>query len=99
MLKHYRTRKLEFFLQLGGYGPTSVKDVQMRVVIPAFVLSELQSAFQMGFLLFLPFLVIDFLVSSVLIALGMILWLWPPGYKPPHESPPPQPPLEEAGKS
>ena len=44
-----------------------------RVVIPAFVISELQTAFQMGFLLFLPFLVIDFLVSSVLMALGMMM--------------------------
>lgn len=73
MLKQTRTRNLEYFLQLGGYGPTAVKDLPMRVVIPAFVLSELQSAFQMGFLLFLPFLVIDFLVSSVLMALGMMM--------------------------
>ncbi len=73
MLKQTRTSNLEYFLQLGGYGPTPVKDLPMRVVIPAFVLSELQSAFQMGFLLFLPFLVIDFLVSSVLMALGMMM--------------------------
>ena len=45
----------------------------MRIVIPAFVLSELQTAFQMGFLIFLPFLVIDFLVSTVLMALGMMM--------------------------
>jgi flagellar biosynthetic protein FliP len=73
MLKQTRTRDLEYFLQLGGSGPTAVKDLPMRVVIPAFVLSELQTAFQMGFLLFLPFLVIDFLVSSVLMALGMMM--------------------------
>ena len=73
MLKQTRTRDLEYFLQLGGYGPTAVKDLPMRVVIPAFVISELQTAFQMGFLLFLPFLVIDFLVSSVLMALGMMM--------------------------
>lgn len=73
MLKQTRTRNLEYFLQLGGFGPTAVKDLPMRVVIPAFVLSELQSAFQMGFLLFLPFLVIDFLVSSTLMALGMMM--------------------------
>ncbi|HWA26032.1 MAG TPA: flagellar type III secretion system pore protein FliP [Lacunisphaera sp.] len=73
MLKQTRTRNLEYFLELGGFGPTAVKDLPMRVVIPAFVLSELQSAFQMGFLLFLPFLVIDFLVSSVLMALGMMM--------------------------
>jgi flagellar biosynthetic protein FliP len=73
MLKQTRTRNLEYFLELGGYGPTAVKDLPMRVVIPAFVLSELQSAFQMGFLLFLPFLVVDFLVSSVLMSLGMMM--------------------------
>lgn len=73
MLKQTRTRDLEYFLELGGYGPTAVKDLPIRVVIPAFVISELQTAFQMGFLLFLPFLVIDFLVSSVLMALGMMM--------------------------
>jgi len=73
MLKQTRTRDLEYFLELGGFGPTAVKELPIRVVIPAFVISELQTAFQMGFLLFLPFLVIDFLVSSVLMALGMIM--------------------------
>ena len=73
MLKQTRTRDLEYFLELGGYGPTAVKDLPIRVVIPAFVISELQTAFQMGFMLFLPFLVIDFLVSSVLMALGMMM--------------------------
>ena len=73
MLKQTRTSNLEYFLQLGGYGPTAVKDLPMRVVIPSFVLSELQSAFQMGFLLFLPFLVIDFLVAAVLMSLGMMM--------------------------
>ena len=73
MLKQTRTRDLEFFLELGRFGPTPVKDLSLRVVIPAFVLSELQTAFQMGFLLFLPFLVIDLLVSSILMALGMMM--------------------------
>jgi flagellar biosynthesis protein FliP len=73
MLKQTRTRDLEFFLELGRFGPTPVNELPMRVVIPAFVISELQTAFQMGFLLFLPFLVIDFLVSSVLMALGMMM--------------------------
>jgi flagellar biosynthesis protein FliP len=73
MLKQTRTRDLEFFLELGRFGPTPVSELPMRVVIPAFVISELQTAFQMGFLLFLPFLVIDFLVSSVLMALGMMM--------------------------
>lgn len=73
MLKQTRTRDIEYFLELGGFGPTAVRDLPMRVVIPAYVISELQTAFQMGFLLFLPFLVIDFLVASVLMALGMMM--------------------------
>jgi len=73
MLKQTRTRDVEYFLELGGYHPTAVRDLPMRVVIPAFVISELQTSFQMGFMLFLPFLVIDFLVSSVLMALGMMM--------------------------
>ncbi len=73
MLKQTRTRDLEFFLELGRFGPTPVSELPLRVVIPAFVISELQTAFQMGFILFLPFLVIDFLVSSVLMALGMMM--------------------------
>jgi flagellar biosynthetic protein FliP len=73
MLKQTRTRDLEYFLELGGQGPTAVRDLPMRIVIPAFVISELQTAFQMGFLLFLPFLVIDFLVSTVLMAMGMMM--------------------------
>ncbi len=73
MLKQTRTRDLEFFLELGRFPPTKIADLPLRVVVPAFVISELQTAFQMGFLLFLPFLVIDFLVSSVLMSLGMMM--------------------------
>ena len=73
MLKQTRTRDLEYFLELGHFGPTKVSDLSLRVVVPAFVISELQTSFQMGFFLFLPFLVIDFLVSSILMALGMMM--------------------------
>ncbi len=73
MIKQTRTRDLEFFLELGNFPPTKVEDLPLRVVIPAFVISELQTAFQMGFLVFLPFLVVDLLVSSVLMSLGMMM--------------------------
>jgi flagellar biosynthetic protein FliP len=73
MLKQTRTRDLEFFLQLGRFPATKVDDLPLRVVVPAYVISELQTAFQMGFLIFLPFLVIDLLVSAVLMALGMMM--------------------------
>ena len=45
----------------------------MRVVIPSFVMSELRTAFQMGFLIFLPFLVVDFIIATVLMAMGMMM--------------------------
>jgi flagellar biosynthetic protein FliP len=48
-------------------------DLPLTVVVPAFVLSELKTAFQMGFLLFLPFLVIDLVVSSILLSMGMFM--------------------------
>lgn len=73
MLRQTRTRDLEFFLQLGRFPPTRVDDLPLRVIVPAYVISELQTAFQMGFLIFLPFLVIDLLVSSTLMALGMMM--------------------------
>jgi flagellar biosynthetic protein FliP len=49
------------------------EELPLRVVVPAFVLSELKTSFQMGFLLFLPFLVIDLVVSSVLLSMGMFM--------------------------
>ena len=73
MLKQTRTRDIEFFLKLGRFQPTKVQDLPLRVVVPAFVISELQTAFQMGFFLFLPFLVIDLLVSTILMSLGMMM--------------------------
>ena len=48
-------------------------DVPMRVVIPAFIISELKTAFQIGFMLFLPFLIIDLVVASILMAMGMMM--------------------------
>ena len=73
MLQQTRTRDLEFFLQLGRFPPTRVADLPLRVIVPAYVISELQTAFQMGFLIFLPVLVIDLLVSSILMSLGMMM--------------------------
>lgn len=73
MLNQTRPADLEFFLELSGAGRTGVADLPVSVVIPAFVLSELRTAFQMGFLIFLPFIVIDFLVASSLMAMGMFM--------------------------
>ena len=70
MLRQTRPGEVEFFLGLAGEGPTAVDDLPLRVVIPAFIVSELRTAFQMGFLVFIPFMVIDFLVASTLMAMG-----------------------------
>ena len=53
-------------------GPTKVEDLPLSVVVPGFVLSELRTGFQMGFLLFIPFILIDFVVAIVLMSLGLL---------------------------
>jgi flagellar biosynthetic protein FliP len=73
MLRQTRPGEIDFFLDISGMGRTEVDDLPMRVVLPAFVVSELRTAFQMGFLIFIPFLVIDFLVASTLMSMGMMM--------------------------
>jgi flagellar biosynthetic protein FliP len=73
MLKQTRVSDIEFFLELSRIGPTRAEALPMRIVVPAFVMSELRNAFQMGFLLFLPFIIIDFLVATVLMSMGMMM--------------------------
>lgn len=73
MVAQTRPSDIEFFLDVAGMGPTRLDELPMRIVIPSFVLSELRTAFQMGFLIFLPFLVIDFLIASILMAMGMMM--------------------------
>ncbi|NBS52847.1 MAG: flagellar biosynthetic protein FliP [Spartobacteria bacterium] len=73
MLRQTRPSEVDFFLDLAGMGRTEIKDLPMRVVLPAFVISELRTSFQMGFLVFIPFLVIDFLVASTLMSMGMMM--------------------------
>ena len=73
MLKQTRVSDLEFFLELSRSGPTRTEELPFRVIAPAFVMSELRNAFQMGFLVFLPFIVIDFLVATTLMSMGMMM--------------------------
>jgi flagellar biosynthetic protein FliP len=62
------------FSELAGYEPfDDPADVPPTVLLPAFITSELKTAFQIGFLLFLPFLVIDMVIASILMALGMMM--------------------------
>ena len=74
MLRNTRESDLLLFAGLAKISrPATRADVPLRVVMPAFLISELKTGFQIGFLLFLPFLVIDLVVSSVLLSMGMMM--------------------------
>ncbi|MFZ5565376.1 MAG: flagellar type III secretion system pore protein FliP [Pseudomonadota bacterium] len=74
MTKQTRQSDLALFVKLAKLDPaTTAENAPMRVLIPAFVTSELKTAFQIGFLIFIPFLVIDIVVASVLMSLGMMM--------------------------
>ncbi|MCX7693602.1 MAG: flagellar type III secretion system pore protein FliP [Tepidimonas taiwanensis] len=71
-----QTRQADFqlFVNLAKLPPTTtVDDAPLRVLVPAFVISELKTAFQIGFMIFIPFLVIDMIVASILMSLGMMM--------------------------
>ena len=74
MLKQTREADLEMFIRISGKAELkSADDVPFSLLLPAYVTSELKTAFQIGFLLFLPFLIIDLVVSSVLMSMGMMM--------------------------
>jgi flagellar biosynthetic protein FliP len=74
MLKQTRQSDLALFSRLGKVDPSiKPEDVPFKVLVPAFVTSELKTAFQIGFMIFIPFLVIDMIVASVLMSLGMMM--------------------------
>jgi flagellar biosynthetic protein FliP len=74
MFRQTRTTDLALFVKLGNVKNVKTrKDVPTYVLIPAFIISELKTAFQIGFLIFLPFLVIDLVVSSTLMSMGMVM--------------------------
>jgi len=74
MSKQTRQSDLALFVKLAKLEPaTDATTAPMRVLVPAFVISELKSAFQIGFMIFIPFLVIDIVVASVLMSLGMMM--------------------------
>lgn len=68
-----RVNDLNLFVRLSNEEVTSEEDVPFFVLLPAFVTSELKTAFQIGFLLFIPFLIIDLVVASLLMAMGMMM--------------------------
>jgi flagellar biosynthesis protein FliP len=74
MLKNVREKDLKLFMDLSGEPiPATAEDTSLRILIPAFMISELRRAFEIGFLLFLPFLIIDLVVASVLMSMGMMM--------------------------
>ncbi|GFE73404.1 MULTISPECIES: flagellar type III secretion system pore protein FliP [Novosphingobium] len=73
MLKQVRDDDVKLFVQLSGKVPASRAELPMTTLMPAFMISELRRAFEIGFLLLLPFLVIDLAVAAVLMAMGMMM--------------------------
>lgn len=74
MLKHVREKDLELFLNMAKTEKLeSVDETPLRALIPGFMISELRRAFEIGFLLFIPFLIIDMLVASILMSMGMMM--------------------------
>jgi flagellar biosynthesis protein FliP len=76
MFNQTRDKDIALFVKLSGDKPSDVKtrgDVPTQTLIPAFIISELKTAFQIGFLIFLPFLIIDLVVSSTLMSMGMMM--------------------------
>ncbi len=74
MLKHVRDKDLELFIDLSDSGPfNEAMDIPLQIVIPSFMISELRRAFEIGFMLFLPFLIIDLVTASILMSMGMMM--------------------------
>jgi len=74
MLKYTKEKDIALFMNLAGLSrPANEKEIPFRVIVPAFAISELKRAFQIGFLLYVPFLVIDMVIASILLSAGMMM--------------------------
>jgi flagellar biosynthetic protein FliP len=74
MLKQTRQEDLALFVKLANHPPLQgPEDTPMKILVPAYVISELKTAFQIGFIVFIPFLIIDMVVASVLMSMGMMM--------------------------
>lgn len=74
MSAHTRQKDLALFLSYSGTKmPATIKDIPLTALVPAYAISELKTAFQIGFMIFIPFLVIDMIVASVLMSMGMMM--------------------------
>ncbi len=73
MLQHVREKDLRLFIDMHGKEVETAAETPYQVLIPAFMISELRRAFEIGFLIFIPFLIIDMVVASILMAMGMMM--------------------------
>jgi flagellar biosynthetic protein FliP len=74
MLRHVREKDLMLFIEMSREPrPERPEDIQIQILVPAFMISELRRAFEIGFLLFVPFLIIDLVVASILMSVGMMM--------------------------
>jgi len=74
MAKHTRQKDLQLFMKYGHYKkPEKITDIPMTAMVPAFTISELKTAFEIGFMIYVPFLVIDMVVASILMSMGMMM--------------------------
>ncbi|MBE3592664.1 MAG: flagellar type III secretion system pore protein FliP [Thermoanaerobacter sp.] len=73
MLRQTRQSDLNLFVSLAKIKVNNAEDLPMRVVIPSFIISELKTAFEIGFIIYIPFLIIDIVVASVLMSMGMFM--------------------------
>ncbi len=74
MMRQTREKDLSLFVNLtDGERPTAPEQIDMRTLIPAFIISELKTAFQIGFLIYIPFLILDMVVASILLSMGMMM--------------------------
>ncbi|WP_052606332.1 flagellar type III secretion system pore protein FliP [Acidithrix ferrooxidans] len=73
MLKQTRTPELALFTQVTNQHPAKPQDISMSALVPAFMLSELKSAFIIGFVIYIPFMIVDLVVASILMSMGMMM--------------------------
>jgi flagellar biosynthesis protein FliP len=73
MLKQTRDKDLSLFVNMADGQPSSDAEVEIQSLIPAFIISELKTAFQIGFLIYIPFLILDMVVASILLSMGMMM--------------------------
>lgn len=74
MSEHTRQKDLALFLDYAGVEqPKTIQDIPLTALVPAFAISEMKTAFQIGFMIFIPFLVIDMIVASILMSMGMMM--------------------------